>query len=79
MQVQLGLDCMLEKNKKEFFKFKDQAIARHKELYWEYGVLLDTPFHDVEFNCWVLEWCNSENKILGFNTDLKGKNSPNAV
>ena len=70
---------MLEKSKQEFFKYKDQALARHKELYEDFGVLLDRPFHDVEFNCWILYWNSPQSKIFGFDTALEGKNSPNAV
>jgi len=79
VQVLHGLDYTLAKNKKEFFKAKDQAMARHKELYGDFGVLLEKPYHDIEFNCWVLEWCSPQNKIIGFNTALEGKNTPNAV
>jgi hypothetical protein len=70
---------MLAKNKQEFFKYKDQAMARHKELYEDFGVLLSKPYHDVEFNCWILDWCSPQNKIIGFNTDLEGENTPNAL
>ena len=49
MQVQHGLVYTLAKNKQEFFKAKDQAVARHEELYWAFGVLLEKPYHDIEF------------------------------
>tara|TARA_R100000278_G_C5343652_1_gene119200 strand:- start:348 stop:494 length:147 start_codon:yes stop_codon:yes gene_type:complete len=48
-------------------------------LYEDFGVLLDRPFHDVEFNCWILDWNSPQSKIFGFDTALEGKNSPNAV
>ena len=54
-------------------------MARHEELYDDVGVLLSKPYHDVEFNCWILDWCSPQNKIIGFNTDLEGENNPNAV
>jgi len=79
VQVQHGLGYMSEKSKQEFFKYKDQAMARHTELYEDFGVLLDRPFHDVEFNCWILDWNSPQSKIFGFDTVLEGKNSPNAV
>ena len=79
MQVLHGLDYTLAKNKQEFFKAKDQAVARHEELYWAFGVLLEKPYHDIEFNCWVLEWDSPQSKIYGFDTALEGKNTPNAV
>lgn len=79
MQAQRGLDYTLAKNKQEFFKYKDQAMARHEELYEDFGVLLSKPYHDIEFNCWILEWSSPQSKIYGFDTDLEGENNPNAL
>ena len=54
-------------------------MARHEELYEDFGVLLSKPYHDIEFNCWILEWSSPQNKIYGFDTDLEGENNPNAL
>ena len=79
MQVLPGSDCMLAKNKQEFFRTKEEAYSRHLELYWDYGIELEKPTHDAGFNCWILEWLSPKEKIQGFTTDKEGTNTPNAL
>ena len=59
-------------NRREVFPTYEDAKGRHDELYLEYGILLDPPFHDTEFNCWILQWDSPNGKIFCFDTEKEG-------